>query len=548
MLERAEGKPKAKDTKPIWARHVLDSLTGESRDTLKKIGTEVLGIDDVSAHGHANAADTWRLAIAELIRPLTAAPSSVAPSLAAPTIAEPAQQTAAQPTAAPPTPNAHRHAGVTRDKLVQAAGMLERAEGKPKAKDTKPIWARHVLDCLEAQSHGTLMAIGLKLGVDVPSGHARAEEWRLAIAKLIEPFAPSPSDSAQPTSPPTISSKPAHQTSAPTTPESSAPRQPSSASSTLSSASTVLATGGESGGGGAVGVALLIGASQDPRTLKGVNPADLKDIEFRSRFVPRKASMLAAAAAVAAGATRGLNALPDVMSDVATVKRFFDSREGRLEGMRVHTSFVGKDASGALTRLAFRNKLERLLDTDGQRVFVLYFAGHGSGDPEHPGALHVEDGVITFGDLLACWEAKKRLRSQYFVVIADSCHSGALVDQLKALPKDRREGLNMAVQAACRADELSTGGVFTETFTRKQLEPPGKFEWAKIYEQMTTHCRSCGTFFNQACGECRYMHREMGYPLSKEELQHPTFYCTWTREGTAEVPVPAAGLRFFKRA
>ncbi|KAG8469853.1 hypothetical protein KFE25_006308 [Diacronema lutheri] len=451
-------RPLASDGKAVWAAHVLATLESASRDALKQAGAE-LGITDARAHGNANAAATWRSAIAEAVAPhaVDAGRTSTPPN--------PALPAATQPRSPP-------------DDLA----TLTLNELKERAR---------------------------RLGIDDPLGHkGHKETWRAAIEGH-PAFGPSSaSTSAASASSPAPTAAPARDLSAPPL---------------------------EDGG-----VALLIGASQDPINLAGVSRKELTGIDFRARYVPRRASALA---------SRGSNALPDVLRDVQTMKRFFEARE--LPGVHVHTSFVGKDESGALTRVAFRSKLNRMLATAGKRVFILYFAGHGSGDAAHRGALVVEDGVITFEDLLECWEAKPigARRSQYFIVIADSCHSGALRDSLAKLDKARKDVLNMAVQAACGADELSAGGVFTETFTGKQRTPAVHFEWQKIFEDQRPTCSECGAFFTESCRQCRRIHRDMGYPRSKEDVQHPAFFCTWKCEqtGPPAVPVSSAALRFFKR-
>jgi hypothetical protein len=141
-----------------------------------------------------------------------------------------------------------------------------------------------------------------------------------------------------------------------------------------------------------------------------------------------------------------------------------------------------------------------------------------------------DDSVVTFADLVKCWDgrlatleggpaAAVRARRQRFVVIADSCFSGALVEQLRNLPAREREGLGMAVQAACRSDEVSCGGVFTESFALRQATPPRNFQWARLAQKLGYRCT--------------------------EELQHPVYYSTWREP---KVAVDGVHLRFYKRA
>jgi hypothetical protein len=294
-------------------------------------------------------------------------------------------------------------------------------------------------------------------------------------------------------------------------------------------------------------IALLIGASQNPSFIIGqkemkLNP-ETDGIEFRSsRYQPR--------------AMRGGNALPDILKDVTTVKRHFQQKGGLP--IEVHSSFVGKEGSGSLTRRAFLNKLERLFAVPGKKLYILYYAGHGSGDG---GKLCMEDGYVTFEDILHAWQERPiaARRSQYFVLIADSCHSGQLVEKLKKLPKAERDVLNMAVQAACAGDELSSGGVFTETFFGKQENPPKKFQWKAIFDEEVAdleaqaksegrvHDSSCSGYFSECCRLCRHIRRANGRylnPRSKEDLQHPTFYSTWRAN---KIELGGAELRLFER-
>ena len=44
-------------------------------------------------------------------------------------------------------------------------------------------------------------------------------------------------------------------------------------------------------------------------------------------------------------------------------------------------------------------------------------------------------------------------------------------------------GLNIGVQGACSSEELSTGGVFTETFAGKQQQPPKNFQWQRMIKE-----------------------------------------------------------------
>lgn len=86
-------------------------------------------------------------------------------------------------------------------------------------------------------------------------------------------------------------------------------------------------------------------------------------------------------------------------------------------------------------------------------------------------------GLVTLSDMLAVWMRRPgqvcvvraravrrtshfRLRhpqtqEQRLVIVADSCHSGMLIDELRALPKSARDGLNVGIQTACLSHEVS---------------------------------------------------------------------------------------------
>jgi hypothetical protein len=173
----------------------------------------------------------------------------------------------------------------------------------------------------------------------------------------------------------------------------------------------------------------------------------------------------------------------EVLGDVTKVKRwlrqFFDSDDTFKECV---TQFVGRDDTSSLTKTRFLNMVERMFEKPG-KVFVLYYAGHGTDDKKNPGAFCVkgEECYVTLDDLINCWlgpRAHRGRRGKKFIIVADSCHSGHLVEQLKKEDKKRGKGfkLNMGIQAACAPDEVSWDGLFTRLFFDAQ--DPG-FDWEK---------------------------------------------------------------------
>ena len=285
---------------------------------------------------------------------------------------------------------------------------------------------------------------------------------------------------------------------------------------------------------------LAIGASQDPSKAAIKTAADA-DVDLREvRFVPRRAT-----------ATRGDNALPDVIDDVIVVKDWMESAGPHLVDVN---RFVGRDDTNSLTRKAFLNKVDRLLEQPGQ-VFVLYYAGHGTDGQQPvinsvPGAFCMQkDGFVTLEDLINSWVGPQvtARRGQKFVVIADSCHSGALVQQLKMIHRERsREGLpnlNMAVQSACGASELSSGGLFTKPFVEKQMGDRMRFDW-KAAMPHPSICGACRKFYTPKCANCALLH-SAGYPRTLDEVQHPDYFTTW---GGDTVSIDGFDMRFYRRA
>jgi hypothetical protein len=152
--------------------------------------------------------------------------------------------------------------------------------------------------------------------------------------------------------------------------------------------------------------------------------------------------------------------------------------------------FVGKSTTNSLTRKSFLSKLGRMLADPEPTLYILYYAGHGTeeSNPElncSPGALCMQplsEGFVSVEDLVNAWHGADIAQrgEKRFLVVADSCHSGALVDALRAVheqrERKRQPNLNMAIQSACRSDELSYGGTFTNAFIRYQ-EESGDFDW-----------------------------------------------------------------------
>ena len=263
--------------------------------------------------------------------------------------------------------------------------------------------------------------------------------------------------------------------------------------------------GGEGGSGRTSGaVALCMGGSQNPHNTQGASTDGLS-------YMGRRDSM----------------PLPDILKDVQAFRAMLE--EERVECAR---PFVGKEGSGSLTKRLFLGKLQQLVSDKTKTLFILYWAGHGY---DGNGNLAMEGGEeISLQDIIRTWGErpnKQRPNPQRLIWVADSCHSGALVQSLKAIPADKRKTLNIGIQAACHASEVSMGTVFTKAFTLRQLKDK-KFVWKATYDK------------NPSQFDENYQEGTALGP-GAHSMQHPTFYHTWNKDqfkGGSEMD-----FKFFER-
>mmetsp|Transcript_11036 Transcript_11036/g.36272 ORF Transcript_11036/g.36272 Transcript_11036/m.36272 type:complete len:247 (-) Transcript_11036:77-817(-) len=210
-----------------------------------------------------------------------------------------------------------------------------------------------------------------------------------------------------------------------------------------------------------------------------------------------------------------VGALNDIKRDV----QIFQSMLSQLSDVTVLRPFVGRHNSGALTRSFFLNKLSTLVNQEGKGIYLIYYAGHGS---RMGGGLCMEHGeLVSMRDMLAVWESRtSQSEAQRLVIVADSCFSGRLIDELRELTRGRVRGaLNVAVQSACLSDEVSMGKVFTESFAQKVLHNKN-FHWQEVA-------------------------KDMGCPV--EKVQHPTFWSTWGGGQERDMHSGGFSFRLFKR-
>lgn len=102
-------------------------------------------------------------------------------------------------------------------------------------------------------------------------------------------------------------------------------------------------------------------------------------------------------------------------------------------------------------------------DTEAD-TYILQFSGHGY---DVTGNWSTDDNKeVTLDDVLTIWDASyAKEDGGLLVIVLDSCHSGAWVNDAR-----RRLLKDVAIQAACDADEVSFDGTFTRLIVRYQSE------------------------------------------------------------------------------
>ena len=109
---------------------------------------------------------------------------------------------------------------------------------------------------------------------------------------------------------------------------------------------------------------------------------------------------------------------------------------------------------------------------------VYYYVGHGK---LRTGAWAMEDGQITYDDVIALWTASDTNKGINLTIIMDSCSSGSWVEEL--LIDTRLNGFKVAIQAACSSvmhlpnsnpvynSGIARGGTFVPWWTQQQDAP-----------------------------------------------------------------------------
>ena len=162
---------------------------------------------------------------------------------------------------------------------------------------------------------------------------------------------------------------------------------------------------------------------------------------------------------------------------------------------------------------------------------------------------------VTLADILSAWEDSKPYKASKLLIVADSCHSGAMVARLRALVTRRgrvtREATaakTVAIQAECGKKELAYDGVFTTAYTAhvgksQRIMQRQLFEAAGFSEL----CPTCGDYRRSGCSGCVEVVREYkkeGWPAPPgcaAEMPRPEFYCPW---GENEIGTGPGGKPF----
>jgi len=151
----------------------------------------------------------------------------------------------------------------------------------------------------------------------------------------------------------------------------------------------------------------------------------------------------------------GRAGLQGVLRDLMLARAFLvDNDHGVFECLHGMRLFRG-EVIGALTLF--------FMQDPAPEHFVIYFSGHGN---PQTGNWALTDGELSLADIYDVFVANAPPDAACSIV-ADSCHSGAWVDQLRARSDDF-DATRFAVQAACLKDEVCwdtrVGGLFTKNW------------------------------------------------------------------------------------
>lgn len=165
-----------------------------------------------------------------------------------------------------------------------------------------------------------------------------------------------------------------------------------------------------------------------------------------------------------------------------------------------------------------RQLLEVTLPADGPRgkprryfyaLYLLYYAGHGT--LPHGQFCLEKNETVTLDDILGVWAASAPylVGGSKLLIVADSCFSGAMAARLRAIctrkgqtgTREATAARSVTVQAACAADELSHGGVFTNRYVEEVSIPrtPLLAGWGRA---VVRSCCLVAPFCKEGKGTC----------------------------------------------
>ncbi len=172
-------------------------------------------------------------------------------------------------------------------------------------------------------------------------------------------------------------------------------------------------------------------------------------------------------------------------------------------------------------------------------LYVLYYAGHGDGPDGHFCLEKLE--TVALDDILQAWEGSAPFKAAAgckLLIVADSCHAGAMAMHLQALARRGRTRLgkaarSVAVQAACGPSEIAIDGCFTGAYIQHVARGQRIMHRQLQQEIFGGCCGKCGAYRQRGCGGCaeavrkwkRAGHGPM--PGSEAEMPWPLFSCGW---------------------
>ena len=171
-----------------------------------------------------------------------------------------------------------------------------------------------------------------------------------------------------------------------------------------------------------------------------------------------------------------------VKSDMNNMKGMF-----KEAGIDVHKEWLHDEKRAVSeSKEALMAELTEFFSQKDKSNFVLYYTGHGA--PKGNWVLNStesdgndKDELISLKEIINLWDAATKTCNR-LVIIADSCHSGAWVDEL-----NKMERKDIAMNASCQAEktcgDTPEGGRFTMNYI---VGCEGFFAGSRKWLQVTT--------------------------------------------------------------